>query len=187
MKVLSRQRPTFILNTTNETFKIRYCVNLYLNWQRKYERSKLRVPFLLSKFRHLNFDLSYFRCQLRYRFIQYLISKVSLVMLRVKVGLWCDSTFILCYSTLKTAILLHKRGLVKTEVLSTVDGLHRHFPTCSQAVLCASTPKTKTSEYLDWKALGFLATFKLSENSKSHSTINCTSSKNTYFLKNWRA
>ena len=34
-----------------------------------------------------------------------------------------DSTFILCYSILKTAILLHKRGLVKTEVLSTVDYL----------------------------------------------------------------
>ena len=120
IKLLSHQRTTFILNTTNETFKIRYSMNLYLNWHRKYKRSKLRVPFLLSKFRHLNFDLSYFRCQLRYSFIQYLILKVSLVVLRVKVGLWCDSTFILCYSILKTAILLHKRSLVKTELLSTV-------------------------------------------------------------------
>ena len=120
MKVLSYQRLTYILNTTNETFKIRYCVNLYLNWHRKYERSKLRVPFLLSIFRHLNFDLSFFQCQLRYSFTQYLILKVSLVVLRVKVGLWCDSTFILCYFALKTAILLHKQGLVKTEVLSTV-------------------------------------------------------------------
>ena len=120
MKVLSRQRPTFILNTTNETFKIRYCMNLYLNWHRKYKRSKLRVPFLLSKFRHFNFDLSYFRCQLRYRFIQYLILKISLVVLRMKVVLWCDSIFILCYSILKTAILLNKQGLVKAEVLSTV-------------------------------------------------------------------
>ena len=118
--MLSYQRPTKILNTTNETFKIRYCVNLYLNWQRKYERSKLRVPFLLSKFRHLNFDLSYFRCQLRYRFIQYLILKVSLVVLRMKVVLWCDSNFMLWYSILKTANLLHKRGFGKTEVLSTV-------------------------------------------------------------------
>ena len=121
IKVLSHQRLTEILNTTNETFKMKYCVNLYLNWHRKYERSNLRRLNRLNKNGTLNFDLSYFRCQLRYRFTQYLILKVSLVVLRILVGLWYDSTFILCYFALKTAILLHKRGLVKTEVLSTVE------------------------------------------------------------------
>ena len=76
--------------------------------------------FLLSKFRCLNFDLSYFRCQLRYRFTQYLILKVSLVLLRKRQAIGVTNILIICYSILKTAILLHKRGLVKTEVLSTV-------------------------------------------------------------------
>ena len=35
-------------------------------------------------------------------------------------GLRCGSTFILCYVLLKTAILLHTKGLVKTEMASTV-------------------------------------------------------------------
>ena len=55
-------------------------------------------------FSRCTFDLSYFQCQLRYRFTQYLILKVSLVVLRIEAVLWCDSTFILCYSILKTAI-----------------------------------------------------------------------------------
>ena len=50
---------------------MRYCVNLYLNWHQKYKRSKLKVLFVLSKFRCFNFDLSYFRYQLRYKFTQY--------------------------------------------------------------------------------------------------------------------
>ena len=38
--------------------------------------------------------------------------------------LWCDSTFILCYSILNTAILLHKWGLVKFHYGKTVyDGV----------------------------------------------------------------
>ena len=36
------------------------------------------------------------------------------------IGLLCESTFILCSSFLKTAILLHKQGFVKTGVVSTV-------------------------------------------------------------------
>ena len=118
--MLSHQRPIYILNTTNVTFKIRYCVNLYLNWHRKYERSKLRCIHLLNKKGTLNFDLLYFQCQLRYRFIQYLILKVSLVVLRMKVVLWCDSNFMLWYSILKTANLLHKLGFVETQLLRTV-------------------------------------------------------------------
>ena len=35
-------------------------------------------------------------------------------------GLRCGSTFILCYVLLKTAILLHTEGLVKTEMANTV-------------------------------------------------------------------
>ena len=37
------------------------------------------------------------------------------------VGNWCDSTFILCYSILKTAILLHKRGFVDSQMATTVS------------------------------------------------------------------
>ena len=53
-----------------------YCVNLYLNWHLKYERSKLRRLNVVNKNRTFNFDLSYFRCQLRYRFTQYLILRL---------------------------------------------------------------------------------------------------------------
>ena len=44
--------------TTNETFQIRYWKTLYLKGHRKYDRSKLKVRFWLSKFRSFNFDLS---------------------------------------------------------------------------------------------------------------------------------
>ena len=43
--------------------------------------------------------------------------------------------------------------------------------------------QARTSEYLDWKAFGFFATFKPSEVAKIHSNIICISSKNTHFLK----
>ena len=62
---------------------MRCCVNPYLNWHRKYERSKLKIPLSFCKFRRLSFDLSYIQCQLRYRFTQYLIFKVSLLVLRI--------------------------------------------------------------------------------------------------------
>ena len=51
----------------------------------------------------------------------------------------------------------------------------------SKWLTMGTSVEARTSEYLDWKAFGFFATFKLSENSKSHSNIICTSSKNTYF------
>ena len=66
-----------------------------------------------SILRRLKFDHSYFRCHWRYRLTQYHILKVSLVVLRRQVVLWCDSTFTSRYPILKTSILLHKRGLVK--------------------------------------------------------------------------
>ena len=41
-------------------------------------------------------------------------------------GLRCGSTFILCYVLLKTAILLHTEGLVKTEIVCRVMLLTVH-------------------------------------------------------------
>ena len=73
-----------------------------------------------NKIKVLSHQRLSFRCQLRYRFTLYLILKVSLVVMRMQVGLWCDSTFILCYYILKTVILLHKQGLVKTETATAV-------------------------------------------------------------------
>ena len=52
-------------------------MTLYLKGYQKYDRSKLKVQLLLSKFRLFNFDLLYFCYHLRYRVIQYLIGKLS--------------------------------------------------------------------------------------------------------------
>ena len=120
IKLPSHHRPTYILNTTNKTFQMRYCVNLYLNWHQKYKSSKFRRLNFLNKNETFKFDLLYFRCQLRYRFTQYLILKVSLVVFRMYVGFWCNSTFMLCYSILKIAILLHKWDIVKVHSGRTV-------------------------------------------------------------------
>ena len=50
----------------------------------------------------------------------HLILKVSLVVFRMYVGFWCNSTFMLCYSILKIAILLHKWDIVKVHSGRTV-------------------------------------------------------------------
>ena len=47
-------RPIF---TISESFQMRYCMTLYLKGHQKYDRSKLKVQLLLSKFRLFNFDL----------------------------------------------------------------------------------------------------------------------------------
>ena len=51
-------------------------MTLYLKGHQKYDRSKLKVQLLLSKFRLFNFDLSYLLYPLRYRVTQYLIRKL---------------------------------------------------------------------------------------------------------------
>ena len=66
-------RPIF---TISESFQMRYCMTLYLKGHQKYDRSKLKVQLLLSKFRLFNFDLSYLLYPLRYRVTQYLIRKL---------------------------------------------------------------------------------------------------------------
>ena len=67
-------RPIF---TISESFQMRYCMTLYLKGHQKYDRSKLKVQLLLSKFRLFNFDLSYLLYPLRYKVTQYLIRKLS--------------------------------------------------------------------------------------------------------------
>ena len=52
-------------------------MTLYLKGHQKYDRSKLKVQLLLSKFRLFNFDLSYLLHPLRYKVTQYLIRKLS--------------------------------------------------------------------------------------------------------------
>ena len=56
---------------------MRYYMTLYLKGHQKYDRSKLKVQLLLSKFRLFNFDLSYLLYPLRYKVTQYLIRKLS--------------------------------------------------------------------------------------------------------------
>ena len=51
-------------------------MTLYLKGHQKYDRSKLKVQLLLSKFRLFNFDLSYHLYPLRYKVTQYLIRKL---------------------------------------------------------------------------------------------------------------
>ena len=43
---------------------MRYCMTLYLNGHRKYDKSKLKRLNLLNKNGTFNFDLSNFRCPL---------------------------------------------------------------------------------------------------------------------------
>ena len=52
-------------------------MTLYLKRYQNYDRSKLKIQLLLSKFRLFKFDLSYFWYPLRYRVIQCLIGKLS--------------------------------------------------------------------------------------------------------------
>ena len=52
-------------------------MTLYLKGHQKYNRSKLKVQLLLSKFRLFNFDLLYLLYPLRYKVSQYLIRKLS--------------------------------------------------------------------------------------------------------------
>ena len=70
-------KPFWPIFTISESFQMRYCMTLYLKGHQKYDRSKLKVQLLLSKFRLFNFDLSYLLYPLRYRVTQYLIRKLS--------------------------------------------------------------------------------------------------------------
>ena len=76
-------KPSLPIFTISKSFQIRYCMTLYLKGYQKYDKSKLKIQLLLSKFRLFNFDLSYFWYHLRYRVIQYLIGKLSVM---VKMG-----------------------------------------------------------------------------------------------------
>ena len=80
-------RPIF---TISESFQMRYCMTLYLKGHQKYDRSKLKVQLLLSKFRLFNFDLSYLLYPLRYRVTQYLIRK-----LLDMVNIWLEGSLVL--------------------------------------------------------------------------------------------
>ena len=59
-----------------KSFLMRHCMTLYLKGYQKYNKPKLKVKLLLSKFRLFNFDPSYLWYHLRYRVIQYLIGKL---------------------------------------------------------------------------------------------------------------
>ena len=52
--------PSWLTFTTADSFSIGYCITQYLKGYQKYDKSKLKVQSLLSKFRCFNFDLSYF-------------------------------------------------------------------------------------------------------------------------------
>ena len=89
---------------------MRYCVNLYLNWYRKYERSKLKRLNLLNTNGTFNFDLLYFRSQLRYKFTQY-IPHFKGIISGIKDGPFKDKGMPLvwqyCYLTVSAQIERH--------------------------------------------------------------------------------
>ena len=55
---------------------MRYCLSFYLNQHRNQEGSKLKATYLLDKKLTFNFNHSQFLCQLRQKFIHYLILKL---------------------------------------------------------------------------------------------------------------
>ena len=63
--------------TIDWSFKMRYCMNFYLNWHRSQEGSKLNLRFFLGKSQSSGFDHAQFLHQLRQKFIQYLILKLQ--------------------------------------------------------------------------------------------------------------
>ena len=71
--------PSWLTFTTNVSFEMRYCLTLYLKGHQSYSRSKFKLTNLLNENRSFNFDLPYFWYPLRYRIMQYLISKLTLV------------------------------------------------------------------------------------------------------------
>ena len=70
------------LFTIDRSFKMRYCMNFYLNWHRNYAWSNFEVCFLLSKYQSSSFDHAQFLCQLRQKFIQYVILKLLSIVKR---------------------------------------------------------------------------------------------------------
>ena len=103
------------LLTTNQSFQMRYCMTLYLKGHQKYDRSKLKVQLLLSKFKLFNFDLSYLLYPLRYKVTQYLIRKLSDM-----VKMICGSTFSICQDVLNSANLLYKLGFADSQMADIV-------------------------------------------------------------------
>ena len=55
---------------------MRYCMRFCINWHRNYALSNLELQYLLNKNQTSKFDHAYFLCQLRLKFIQYLILKL---------------------------------------------------------------------------------------------------------------
>ena len=75
-------QPLASLFTIDRSFKMSYCMNFYLNWHRNYTWSKLEVCFLLSKYQSSSYNHAQFLCQLRQKFIQYLILKLLSIVKR---------------------------------------------------------------------------------------------------------
>ena len=59
----AKSLPTVVQITLNESFQMKYCINLYLKGHQKYERSKLKRFNLLTKY----VDLFYFQYPFRHR------------------------------------------------------------------------------------------------------------------------
>ena len=96
-------------------------MTLYLKGHQKYDRSKLKVQLLLSKFRLFNFDLSYLLYPLRYKVTQYLIRKLSDMVKMGIEGLAVAALLInISQGISQIEDLLHKQGLVETQLLRTV-------------------------------------------------------------------
>ena len=88
-------------------------MSLYLKEYQKYDRSKLKVQLLLSKFRLFNFDLLHFWLPLRYRVTQYLIRKFSDMVKMGQEGLVVAALLVSVKSSWKLKIYYINRAMSK--------------------------------------------------------------------------
>ena len=97
--------------TIGWSFKMRYCMSFYLNWNRNYVRSKLKACFLWHSVIPEPVEIEVHTVP---NFKAPINAKVELR------GLECGGIFSIQTSLLDISHLLHKTGFVKTESVGTV-------------------------------------------------------------------
>ena len=108
----------------SENIPMRYCMTLYLNWYKKYDKSKLKVIFYwidldISTLTYLIFDI--FEVQdhtiLHWKALRYEKNELG--------GLSYNTTFSICEDVLKSDNLLNKQGFFDSLMHTTVY-IHMH-------------------------------------------------------------
>ena len=109
------------INITFQHFQMRYITLFYLNWLKSYQLSKFKCVSLLSEtyFTFLLWLITFEPLELKQSYIPHL--KVLMCRINALDVQRCGYIFILCYTHLKLALLLHKTELVTFLLASTVD------------------------------------------------------------------